>query len=956
MILRKGKKKLMRKSYKALTILATLSLLLSACTVITSSEESKEEPKYKVTWKNFDGSVLEIDDNLEAGTVPTYDGKEPTKAQDAQYNYIFDGWSPKVSKVEADTEYVAVFKEETRKYTVTWKNYDGTVLKEEEVLYGTLPNYVGSEPTKESTVEHTYTFDRWSPAITELKGNAVYTATFKEEARKYNITWKNEDGTVLKSEEVAYGETPNYEELPTKDSTAQYAYTFEKWVPAITAVTGDMTYTASYNSEVRKYTITWVNEDGTVLEVDENVPYGTIPSYNSATPTKDSERGVDYEFDRWSPSVSYVQADKTYTAQFSKKGYFSFEPINYEMEEGYTLDDIQGAPWINSCVIGELEKIKKPSLKDDFYGAVNYDNIRYGGLGPFENCDAEVNRIFNLIYSGAASDSTTNGLALATALMSMADDNTTLIGNYLNGIDASDYLSSRDCFASTSSLLKIKRDEGGYEVEYNDSYINQNFTSLNCLFFYSAMQEKAKSIVNSLSNSLHLNLSDSDINTIADKEYNLSYQAYYNYYYDQGITKYTVNTVPWTPLKNALLDLGLPANAKIKIKNCYKQILNTVYNDILVNTKTVLENMIRARMAFDYRFILGLPAYRDVNTYIAQVDFYFYDDERYLSYYNDYSLVYALWKKAFPILIEQTYIELGSSPEIKAEVAEVIEEVLDGYKQMAQNSWLDSATKQRMISKLDHMDYISCYSDAYRNFAKLGEYTDITTKNNFDILKMYNKAKVDMLLGNDTDDSMYFETMPSYTVNAFYSPTTNAFVILNGLASGMLGETVEQTLGMVGAVIGHEITHAFDSNGANFDEYGNQSDWWSKSDRTEFNKKISKMRTFYNKIELTKDLKVDGGNVDTEATADMGGVKVALTIAKKYENFNYDEFFRSYAFVWCRQPIAIQQVPDRASDSHPFNHLRTNVTLAQFDEFVETYDIGPGDGMYIPENQRVKIW
>ena len=304
MILRKGKKKLMRKSYKALTILATLSLLLSACTVITSSEESKEEPKYKVTWKNFDGSVLEIDDNLEAGTVPTYDGKEPTKAQDAQYNYIFDGWSPKVSKVEADTEYVAVFKEETRKYTVTWKNYDGAVLKEEEVLYGTLPNYVGSEPTKESTVEHTYTFDSWSPAVAELKGDTIYTATFKEEARKYNITWKNEDGTVLKSEEVAYGETPNYEELPTKDSTAQYAYTFEKWVPAISAVTGDMTYTASYNSEVRKYTITWVNEDGTVLEVDENVPYGTIPSYNSATPTKDSERGVDYEFDRWSPSVS----------------------------------------------------------------------------------------------------------------------------------------------------------------------------------------------------------------------------------------------------------------------------------------------------------------------------------------------------------------------------------------------------------------------------------------------------------------------------------------------------------------------------------------------------------------------------------------------------------------------------------------------------------------------------
>ena len=941
----------MRKSYKILTVLATLSLLLSSCDLF------KKEPKYTVTWKNYDGTVLEVDEDLAAGTIPTYDGLEPTKAQDAQYNYIFDGWTPEVSEVNENVEYTAKFKEETRKYTVTWKNYDGTVLKEEEFLYGTTPTYTGTTPTKESTVEHTYTFDNWSPAVVTLTENTTYTASFKEEKRKYNVTWKNDDGSVIRTDEVAYGDTPNFgETTPTRENTAQYAYTFASWTPAINVVTGDAEYQATYTSEVRKYTITWVNDDGTVLEVDENVPYGTIPSYNSATPTKDSERGVDFVFSKWSPSVGYVQSDKTYTAQYTKKGYFSFEPINYEMEEGYTLDDIQGAPWINSCVIGELEKIKKPSVKDDFYASVNYDAIRYGGLGPFENCDAEVNSIFNSIYSGAASDSTTNGLALTTALMSMANDNTTLIGNYLNGIDASNYLSSRDCFASTSSLLKIKRDESGYEVEYNDSYINQNFTSLNCLFFYSAMQEKAKNIVNSLSNSLHLNLSDSDINTIADKEYNLSYQAYYNYYFDQGTKIYAVNTIPWTPLKNALLDLGLAANAKIKIKNCYKQILDTVYNDMFVNAKAVLENMIRARMAFDYRFVLGLTAYRDVNAYIAQVDFYFYDDERYFSYYPDYSLVYALWKKAFPILIEQAYIELGSSPEIKAEVTEVIEEVLDGYKQMAENSWLDSATKQRMISKLDHMDYISCYSDAYRNFAKLGEYTDITTKNNFDILKMYNKAKVDMLLSNDTDDSMYFETMPSYTVNAFYSPTTNAFVILNGLASGLLGETVEQTLGLVGAVIGHEITHAFDSSGANFDEYGNQSDWWSKSDRTEFNKKISKMRTFYNKIELTKDLKVDGGNVDTEATADMGGVKVALTIAKKYENFNYDEFFKSYAFVWCRQPISLQQVPDRASDSHPFNHLRTNVTLAQFDEFVETYDIGPGDGMYIPENQRVKIW
>ena len=235
----------MRKSYKVITVLATLSLLLSGCNLF------KKEPKYTVTWKNFDGTVLEVDEDLSAGTVPTYDGLEPTRTQDAEFNYIFDGWSPAVGEVSENTEYVAKFKEETRKYTVTWKNYDGTVLKEEELLYGTTPNYTGTEPTKASTLEHAYTFDGWSPALNKLTENTTYTASFKEEKRKYNVTWKNDDGSVIRTDAVAYGDTPDFGAVaPTKDSTPQYAYTFASWTPMIVPVTGDVEYQATYTSEV----------------------------------------------------------------------------------------------------------------------------------------------------------------------------------------------------------------------------------------------------------------------------------------------------------------------------------------------------------------------------------------------------------------------------------------------------------------------------------------------------------------------------------------------------------------------------------------------------------------------------------------------------------------------------------------------------------------------------------
>ena len=88
----------------------------------------------------------------------------------------------------------------------------------------------------------------------------------------------------------------------------------------------------------------------------------------------------------------------------------------------------------------------------------------------------------------------------------------------------------------------------------------------------------------------------------------------------------------------------------------------------------------------------------------------------------------------------------------------------------------------------------------------------------------------------------------------------------------------------------------------------------------------------------------------------MGGVKIMLELAKKVENFDYDKFFKTYALVWARQPFGADYIEARASDSHPFNYLRTNVTLSQFDEFIETYDIKPGDGMYVAPEQRINIW
>ena len=168
-----------------------------------------------------------------------------------------------------------------------------------------MPSYNGI-PTKESTDEFTYTFNGWVPEITIVKGTATYTAQYTSQIRQYNITFIVGDDKVTIP--VNYGETPVYPNgTPTKEGDAQYTYTFNGWSPEITAVKGDAEYTAKFDEEINKYTITWKNYNGDELETDKEVPYGETPEYNGATPTKESDAQYTYTFNNtWEPAITTV--------------------------------------------------------------------------------------------------------------------------------------------------------------------------------------------------------------------------------------------------------------------------------------------------------------------------------------------------------------------------------------------------------------------------------------------------------------------------------------------------------------------------------------------------------------------------------------------------------------------------------------------------------------------------
>ena len=284
----------------ALVLVLFLAFLLVGC--------SKQ---YTYKFVNEDGTVLSEGQGEKGSKIVA--PENPTKASTDQYSYEFIGWDKKVGTLEEDITFTAQYKEVTRKYTYKFVNFDGTVLKEEEVEYGTMP-VAPDEPDRAETPEFSYVFTGWDKEIAKVTGDVVYTAVYNNEKNVYTYKFVNYNGAVLKSEEVEYGTMPVAPEDPTRKADEEYTYTFIGWDKAIEAVTGNVTYTAQYESIKNKYTYKFVDFDGTVLK-EEEVEYGTMP-VAPADPERASDEKRNYTFIGWDKVVVAVTENVTYTAQY----------------------------------------------------------------------------------------------------------------------------------------------------------------------------------------------------------------------------------------------------------------------------------------------------------------------------------------------------------------------------------------------------------------------------------------------------------------------------------------------------------------------------------------------------------------------------------------------------------------------------------------------------------------
>ncbi|MBQ7387048.1 MAG: M13 family metallopeptidase [Clostridia bacterium] len=294
----------------------------------------------------------------------------------------------------------------------------------------------------------------------------------------------------------------------------------------------------------------------------------------------------------------------------------------------------------------------------------------------------------------------------------------------------------------------------------------------------------------------------------------------------------------------------------------------------------------------------------------------------------------------------------------KKDITEIVYQIIDTYKKrIKDNDFLEDATKEKAILKLSKMGVKMGYPD------KVDELYDKLVFDEgaslFDIVVTLQKIRFAEQLASLTKPVNKEEwAMPGHMVNACYNPFVNDITFPAAILQApfySIKQSRSENLGGIGAVIGHEISHAFDSNGAQCDENGNINNWWTKEDNRKFKKKINAMVKQFDGIELPWG-KVNGKFIVSENMADNGGMAVTLDIMSRTEGASYEEYFMNWARVWCVKAKPEFQQLLLTIDVHGPAVLRANIPPRNFAEWYDTFGVKKTDKMYIAPSKRVVIW
>lgn len=316
---------------------------------------------------------------------------------------------------------------------------------------------------------------------------------------------------------------------------------------------------------------------------------------------------------------------------------------------------------------------------------------------------------------------------------------------------------------------------------------------------------------------------------------------------------------------------------------------------------------------------------------------------------EDYAI--ELIRYYFDTEISKEYINRNINKDSTIYFENMINEIINQYKiRIEDNLWLTETTKQKALKKLDNMTVNVGYPQQWCVYANEYKLNDNLLKNIINMDKVIYDYQSQVIESNQD-----IWLMSVLDVNAYYNPQDNSINFPIALLECELyneENSYYENLGSLGMVIAHEITHAFDNNGALFDEKGNMNDWWTEDDYNNFEKLQEDVINYYN------EYKVNGKQTVGENIADLGAVSCIIDIAKS-KGATQDELkqlFEAYASIWASKSTDEYARMLLMNDTHSPDKIRVNAVLSSIDEFYEVYNITEETEMYKNKNDRLKVW
>ncbi len=315
------------------------------------------------------------------------------------------------------------------------------------------------------------------------------------------------------------------------------------------------------------------------------------------------------------------------------------------------------------------------------------------------------------------------------------------------------------------------------------------------------------------------------------------------------------------------------------------------------------------------------------------------------------------------------YVDEMFPPEAKLKAEKMIANIIEAYKERINKlDWMTDSTKIKAIEKLNKFTVKIGYPDKWKDYSSMEVKPNNSFYENMIAVTQW-KLKENLNKIDKPVDKTEWGMSPQ-TVNAYFNPFNNEIVFPAAILQPPFYDYLADdavNYGGIGAVIGHEISHAFDDSGSRFDANGNLVNWWTDEDLQNFTERGNKLADQYSKIEVLPGVFINGKFTLGENIGDLGGVLAAYDGLQRYfkengrpenkDGFTPEQrFFMSWATIWRTKQREESLKTQVKTDPHSPGRYRATQPLLNIDSFYKAFEIKKGDKMYLPEEERVRIW